>query len=126
MVINTKDSHKKHRCYSYLDTCVCECIDDVDFEYVGGNPYPTTTTTDSRYQEGTVQGNTAGIPQDAASALNAFGALFGAYTDDGHKGTMADQAVFAEHESDYKTGRTHDGRHGGHGLVRSDRPLHAI
>jgi len=43
-VINEQDSFRKHRCYTYKTHCVCECLDNVDF-----------------YQDGTVQGNPAGL-----------------------------------------------------------------
>jgi hypothetical protein len=75
-------------------------------------------TTDSRYQSGTVQGNAAGIPQDTASDLNAFAGVFGAFTEDGHKGTMAGQLIFPEEKSYYESGTTHEGLDG---LIQKDK-----
>jgi len=67
-LINEKDTYTKHRCYTYDDECICECVDAPTYvtkKVVGLTGKATsnkaTILEGARHQEGTIQGNAIGI-----------------------------------------------------------------
>jgi len=65
-LINEKDTFTKHRCYTYNNNCVCECVDAPEFEdstttHGDHRTAPITQTYSDRYQQGTIQGSAAGL-----------------------------------------------------------------
>jgi hypothetical protein len=102
-LVNEEDSFRKHRCYTYIDHCVCECLENTDF-----------------YLDGTVQGNAANLPKDIAgvSALNEASGIFGTYEPATHRGAIDGNDVFVHKDSYFEGGTTH---HGSDGLIQQDK-----
>jgi hypothetical protein len=116
-LINEKDSYTKHRCYTYDDECICECVDAptyvnrVGLTYeAGGSNGPTGNTPTrpqeirNRHQEGTLQASlNPNVPSlknkvktfsaHKVRHWNANGQLI-PINDDGSAGRMTGQSVF--------------------------------
>jgi len=75
-LINEHDSLRKHRCYNYKDTCLCECLDDV-----------------SNFLDGTVQGKAAGLSSMSTRNDDVFESLLSqeGINAAGHRGANKDQ-----------------------------------
>jgi hypothetical protein len=129
-LINEKDSYTKHRCYTYDDECICECVDAptyvnrVGLTYeAGGSNGPTGNTPTApqeirnRHQEGNLQASLAGLDLKRSTLTgldhvkafsahkvrrwNANGQLI-PLNDDGANGRMTGQSVFQKKDRFWK------------------------
>lgn len=118
--INTQDTFIKHRCYTYGTDkkCVCECLDDDGFMFAGANG---VMKSDSRFQQGTVQGNAAGIPLTADHRIDAIGQP-SQTTTNGHKGDHEGQDIFREKQSSFLLHPTKNAANGNRRIVQKEWP----
>merc|ERR1712070_47769 len=114
MGINEQDSYTKHRCYTYRNECVCECVDSPTYVNnldVGDKPWGgDKTLIRNRHQEGTVQGNEANVPKNGRLQLSQSSVLgpgghgknFRHWNANRHLGRMVNQAVFHKKDKFWK------------------------
>jgi hypothetical protein len=76
-LINEQDTYRKHRCYHFNGTCMCECLEK--------------TTSFPKFQDGTVQGKANGLQGEADGGTDPFSDLL--ELQQGHRGAMHDQEL---------------------------------
>jgi len=98
--INEYDTYTKHRCYTYDNTCICECVDAPEFsDYTTREDGPGKDKFTNRFQEGTVQGAAKITPNMVEKHSNL---KIRKWTADAHLGQMEHQMVFKRSDRFWK------------------------
>jgi len=113
-LINERDTYTKHRCYTYMDECICECVDSPTYVRdlnVGNKPWGgDKTKVLDRFQDGTIAGKRVNVPA-GGSVMLAQSSRLGAgghklnirkFTASGHLGRMSGQSVFRAKDKFWK------------------------
>merc|ERR1712070_209902 len=89
---NEFDTFTKHRCYMFSNQCVCECVDAPEYaDHTGARI--------NRHQDGTIQGNKAGIPKGHKIVWSEHKDRF---FEHGHLGRITGQSVFKAKDKFWK------------------------